>query len=76
MANTRISIEYCTGWGYLSKAMDMTEKILDQYKNTIDNLVLIPSTNGVFEITVNDNLVFSKIKEERFPKFEEIKGKI
>lgn len=54
----------------------MTEKILDQYKNTIDNLVLIPSTNGVFEITVNDNLVFSKIKEERFPKFEEIKGKI
>lgn len=76
MTNRKISIEYCTGWGYLPKALDMAEKILGKYKNEVTALTLIPSSGGVFEVTSNDQLIFSKKQEGRFPEFNELDSKI
>ena len=33
---------------------------------------LIPSSGGVFEVTLNDNLIFSKKEKNRFPEYDEI----
>lgn len=76
MTNKKISIEYCTGWGYLAKALDLAEKILSKYKNEITSLTLIPSSGGVFEVTSKDKLIFSKKQENRFPDFHEIDEKM
>jgi predicted Rdx family selenoprotein len=35
------------------------------YEAEIDTLTLIPSTGGRFEVTVDTQLVFSKIRSER-----------
>lgn len=70
--NKLISIEYCTGWGYLPKALDLAEKLLGKYKNDIVNLTLIPSSGGVFEVSLDKRLIFSKKELGRFPEFEEI----
>ncbi len=35
-------------------------------------LTLVPSGGGVFEVTVDGTLLFSKKKEGRFPEFKEI----
>jgi len=37
---------------------------------------LIPGSNGVFEITVDGKLIFSKAKSGRFPEDGEIAGLI
>jgi len=35
-------------------------------------LALIPSGGGVYEVMKNENLIFSKKAEERFPELDEI----
>lgn len=67
-----ISIEYCTSWGYLSKAVGLTKNLLENHTNNIENLTLIPSSGGIFEVKVNDTLVFSKKELNRFPNENEI----
>lgn len=37
---------------------------------------LIPRTNGIFDVIVNDKLLFSKYKEGRFPAPGEVAGKL
>jgi selenoprotein W-related protein len=38
----------------------MAESLLKKFESSIDGLVLIPSDGGVFEVTVGDELVYSK----------------
>tara|TARA_B100000902_G_scaffold77818_1_gene82573 strand:- start:1507 stop:1680 length:174 start_codon:yes stop_codon:yes gene_type:complete len=54
----------------------MAEQLLIEYKKAITEFSLVPSDGGRFEIEVNDELVFSKIEESRYPSFDEIKKKI
>lgn len=67
-----LTIEYCTGWGYLGRAVALTRSILNDYKNDISELKLLPSSGGVFEISLNDELLFSKKELDRFPEKNEI----
>mgnify|MGYP001311293168 len=50
----------------------MTEKILKQYKAKIDELKLIPSDGGRFELSIDGDLVYSKLATGQFPDEEEI----
>jgi selenoprotein W-related protein len=38
----------------------LAEKLLHDYKNTIAELTLLPSSGGRFEVTLDDRLIFSK----------------
>ena len=67
-----ISIEYCNAWNYLPRAASLATKILETYGNGVSGLQLIPSGGGVFEVTKNDHLVFSKKQEGRFPEIDEV----
>lgn len=76
----KISIEYCTSWGYIGRAVALARSLLNEHRNNIEELTIIPSSGGVFEITFNGDLVFSKKELERFPEKNEaedlIKNKI
>ena len=50
----------------------MATKLLEKYGNLITRLSLIPADGGIFDITKNNTLIFSKKKEGRFPDFSEI----
>ncbi len=45
----------------------MTSKLLDTYKQAIKDMKLIPSGGGCFELTVNGELLYSKLKTGEFP---------
>jgi selenoprotein W-related protein len=45
----------------------LTDKLLHDFKNQIGTLTLVPSSGGVFEVTVNGNLVHSKKATNEFP---------
>lgn len=45
----------------------MTGKILSRFKTRVSSLELVPSDGGCFELTVGDKLVYSKLKEGKFP---------
>ncbi len=67
----KISIEYCTQWGYLNKALSLRESIEKQF-GTKPNL--IKGTGGVFEVTLNNSLIFSKKELGRFPDENEVEN--
>jgi len=48
-------------------------QLMEYYKQDIDTMQLVPSDGGRFEVSVNDHLVFSKLEEDRFPEYKEIK---
>jgi len=50
----------------------LTEKLLKEYKQKIADLKLIPSSGGCFELTVNGELLYSKLKTGKFPDEEAI----
>ena len=45
----------------------MTTKLLNVYKQKIQDLKLIPASGGCFELTVNGETLYSKLKTGAFP---------
>ena len=50
----------------------MTEELVRAYGRKINTLTLQPAGGGVFEVTYNGELIFSKKKLDRFPEQGEI----
>jgi len=49
--------------------------LADQLKEAFDvEAKMISSKGGCFEVVVNGELVFSKLKEDRFPEKDEVVG--
>ena len=66
----KISIEYCNIWNYLPKASSLEEYLKARYKEA--DIKLISSGGGVFEVMIEDKLIFSKKSLGRFPEHQEI----
>ena len=45
----------------------MTTKLLNQFKMGIRDLKLVPYKGGCFEVTVNGELIYSKLQTGKFP---------
>jgi selenoprotein W-related protein len=54
----------------------LTEKLTKELKGRLKRLVLVPSDGGRFEVSIDGNLVFSKLKTGRFPDYQEIRKHI
>ena len=50
----------------------MTEKILVELKRDVNNLKLIPSKGGCFEVWVDKDLIYSKLDTGEFPDDDEL----
>jgi selenoprotein W-related protein len=54
--------------------VSLTEELLKNYEHLIESLVLVPSEGGKFEVTVNGQLLYSKIATHRHAEPGEILG--
>lgn len=50
----------------------MASTLLTEYKGKIQDISLVPSDGGKFEVSADDKLVFSKIKAGRHAEPEEV----
>ena len=53
--------------------MSLTDELLNSLAAEIERLTLLPSSGGRFEVTVNDELVYSKLATGRHAEPGEIK---
>jgi len=51
----------------------LTDKLITELKSRIKRLILVPSTGGRFEVSIDGKLVFSKLQTGRFPEYDEIR---
>lgn len=54
----------------------MAEQLLTEFESRIRSLALIPSEGGRFEVTVDDQLIFSKQLTGRHAEYDEIAAAI
>ena len=45
--------------------MSLAEELLKHYEHVIETLTLVPSDGGRFEISVNGDLLYSKLEQHR-----------
>jgi selenoprotein W-related protein len=45
----------------------LTTKLLTTYKHQIKELKLVPGGGGCFELSLNGDLIYSKLKTGKFP---------
>ena len=70
----KLSIEYCSVWNYLPIASSLEAELKKSFP-TIE-ISLISSGGGVFEVVLDEKLIFSKKALNRFPEKGEILNKI
>jgi selenoprotein W-related protein len=68
-----IEITYCTQCRWLLRAAWMAQELLTTFEQDITRVALKPGTNGIFDITLNGELIYSRKTEGRFPESKEVK---
>lgn len=68
-----VTIEYCVPCSYLPKAVAVVDELMSNYQHVINNLTLVTGTKGIFDVRIDDQLIFSKQNiQKRHPQAGEI----
>ena len=59
-----VEIEYCVPCGFLNRATDVAEALLTTFSEDVDRVSLVTGNQGVFEVRVDDAVVFDKETDE------------
>ena len=51
----------------------MSQELLTTFVEEAGEVALLPGTGGIFEVKVNDEIVFSRKEQGRFPDIKELK---
>jgi selenoprotein W-related protein len=71
-----VTIIYCTQCRWMLRAAWMAQELLSTFDGEIAELTLKPSTGGIFEVTADNQLVWSRKQEGRFPEITELKQRV
>ncbi|MFO1351703.1 MAG: SelT/SelW/SelH family protein [Gammaproteobacteria bacterium] len=69
----RVAITYCTQCQWLLRAAWMAQELLSTFTTELGEVALRPGTGGVFDVHVDDDLVWSRAARGRFPDIKELK---
>lgn len=61
---TRIEIEYCVPCGMLHRAQTVSEAILTQFGESVEEVALVTGDDGVFIVRADDAVVFDKTEDD------------
>ncbi|WP_369124787.1 SelT/SelW/SelH family protein [Mucilaginibacter sp. 10I4] len=69
-----ITIEYCPKCNWLLRAAYMAQELLTTFVDDIYGVTLQPSeTSGIYNIRVNELVIFDRKEQGRFPEIKELK---
>lgn len=69
-----VSIEYCVPCDYSNHALAVAEELIKNYQHVISRLTFKMGSKGVFEVQVDDKVIFSKRALNRHPSQGEVLG--
>lgn len=71
-----VAITYCTQCRWLLRAGWMAQELLVTFEDELGGVTLVPGTGGVFDVTVDGRLIWSRKVEGRFPDLKEVKQRL
>lgn len=72
-ANPRIRITYCTQCHWLLRAAWMAQELLSTFVDDVEEVALKPGTGGIFEIHLDDALIWERKRDGGFPDVKTLK---
>lgn len=68
-----VTIEYCTQCRWLLRAAWLAQELLTTFEDELKAVSLQPGTGGIFEVRLNDTVLFNRKEYGRFPESKELK---
>jgi selT/selW/selH-like putative selenoprotein len=69
-----VIIEYCPKCGWLLRAAYMAQELLTTFATELKGVTLMPSeVSGRYTVSIDEEEIFDRKKEERFPEIKELK---
>ena len=69
-----LELVYCAVWHYTDRAVSLTAELMKEFEFKIDSFSLVPSDGGTFEVSVDGDLVYSKLQTNRHAESGEVAG--
>ncbi len=71
-----VSITYCQVCGFRSRAAWLAQELLAANEEDLAGVTLVPGRGGIFEVRIDDELVFSHEQAGRFPEPRDLKDAV
>lgn len=62
-----IAITYCTQCNWMLRSAWMAQELLSTFGTELASVTLVPGTGGIFEIRLNDLLIWERKRDGGFP---------
>ena len=72
----RVSITYCPRCRWLLRAAWMAQELLVTFERELGEVALRPGDEGLYEVRLGDEMIWSRAVEGRFPEPKELKQRI
>jgi selenoprotein W-related protein len=69
----QVEISYCTQCRWLLRAAWMAQELLTTFDTDLTGVNLMPGTGGIFEVRLNNSVIFNRKDQGRFPESKELK---
>ena len=73
MSAPRVEITFCAQCNFLLRAAWMAQELLSTFGSDLEAVALKPGSGGIFEVHLDDELLFSRRQAGRFPESKELK---
>jgi selenoprotein W-related protein len=75
-AAPRIAIIYCRQCNWLLRAAWMAQELLTTFAEDLAEVALVPGTGGVFEITLDGEILWERKRDGGFPDIKTLKQRV
>ena len=69
----QVTIIYCSQCRWLLRAAWLAQELLTTFESDLKSVSLQPGTGGIFEVRLNDTVIFNRKELNRFPESKELK---
>ncbi len=73
MHRPAISFTYCTQCNWMLRTAWMAQELLSSFGQDVASVTLVPGTGGIFEVTVDGELVWERKRDGGFPDSKQLK---
>lgn len=76
MPTPRVEIEYCTQCQWMLRAGWLAQELLSTFSTDLGEVVLVPSSGGVFQIRVDGVQIWCRKADDGFPQAKTLKARV
>lgn len=71
-----VRITYCTQCNWLLRSAWMGQELLSTFGTELGGVTLIPGTGGIFEIWLDDAMIWERKRDGGFPDVKQLKQRV